>query len=92
MSYMPAIFIDGEVGTTGLKIREHLVNMPNINLRVIANRERKNPLAKKVLLEEVDLVVLCLPDAAAYETVRLIDTFTTGRPKIIDTTTAHRVD
>jgi len=87
----PAIFIDGEAGTTGLQIRERLSTMPGVKLLAIADRDRKDPVAKKALLAEADIVVLCLPDSAARETVELAGSLPAGGPRIVDASTAHRV-
>jgi N-acetyl-gamma-glutamyl-phosphate reductase len=84
------IFIDGEAGTTGLGIRERLADMKGVALRQIDSALRKDPAARKAMFASVDLVVLCLPDEAAKESVALMDELGPDAPRVVDASTAHR--
>ena len=86
------VFIDGEAGTTGLGISDRLRALPEIELLRIAPGQRKNPDARGALMAEADLVVLCLPDAAARESAGLAASLGDGTPKLLDASSAHRVD
>ena len=87
----PTVFVDGESGTTGLQILQRLDGQSDVAVKSLAPDLRKDAAAKRALMEEVDLVMLCLPDAAAKETVALIDSMGNAAPKVLDASTAHRV-
>lgn len=86
---MKKIFIDGKAGTTGLRIYERLGDRKDIEILTLPDAERKNTESRKKMLNEADIVFLCLPDDAAREAVALIDNPDTV---VLDTSTAHRTD
>ncbi len=81
------VFVDGQEGTTGLKIHDHLSKIPNIEVLKIEPEKRKDIEARRVLINEADIVFLCLPDAASRDAVSLVSN---NRTKIIDASTAFR--
>jgi N-acetyl-gamma-glutamyl-phosphate reductase len=83
----PRVFIDGEAGTTGLQIHRRLNGRRDIELVSIDPAKRKDAGARRDMLNAADLVILCLPDDAAREAVRLIER---NSVRVIDASTAHR--
>lgn len=83
----PVVYIDGKEGTTGLQIYDRLAGREDIQLLLIDEDKRKDASERKRLMNEADLVFLCLPDAAAVEAVALAENPAT---RIIDASTAHR--
>ncbi|HID69478.1 MAG TPA: N-acetyl-gamma-glutamyl-phosphate reductase [Desulfobacterales bacterium] len=83
------IFVDGQFGTTGLKIDEMLNGRDELQVLKIAEKDKKRPEIKQELLDQADLVFLCLPDAASVETMQYI---TDHKTKVIDASTAHRTN
>lgn len=82
------IFIDGAAGTTGLEIRDRLQGRTEFELIVLDDAQRKDVGARKEALHEADVAILCLPDDAAREAVKLAEGSNT---RIIDASSAHRV-
>jgi len=81
------VFVDGQEGTTGLRINEYLAGRSDIEVLRIAPERRKDADERARLLNAADVAFLCLPDAAAREAVALVN-----NPKtcVIDASTAHR--
>lgn len=83
------VFIDGEVGTTGLQIRDRLIGRNDITLISLPEDRRKDAGARANAFAEADVAILCLPDDAAKEAAAICSTLPT---RLIDASTAHRVD
>jgi len=82
-----AVFVDGQEGTTGLRIHEYLAQRQDIEvLRIDANK-RKDATERARLLNAADVAFLCLPDAASREAAAMISNPNTC---LIDASTAHR--
>lgn len=81
------IFIDGREGTTGLGICTRLENRDDIELIVLSEDKRKDPQARKDAINASDITILCLPDAAAKESVSFVENPNTI---VLDASTAHR--
>lgn len=86
---MTNVFIDGSAGTTGLRIADRLAERQDISLIRLPEQLRKSPDARRDALHSADIAFLCLPDAAAVEAAALAGG---SGVKIIDTSTAHRVN
>ena len=82
------LFIDGAAGTTGLEIRERLTGRDEFDLIVLDDAQRKDEAARRDALHAADIAILCLPDEAAKEAVKLAEGSGT---RIIDASSAHRV-
>ena len=83
------VYVDGQSGTTGLKINERLINHPYVEILKIDEDKRKDLDERKKMINSADIVFLCLPDAASIEAVSLIDP-NNKHTKILDASTAHR--
>ncbi len=86
---MTDVFIDGKEGTTGLQIFDRLAKRQDIRIITLPEELRKDAAARREKINTADVVFLCLPDAAARESVSLCEN---EKVKIIDASTAHRTD
>ncbi|MGI9401298.1 MAG: N-acetyl-gamma-glutamyl-phosphate reductase [Rhizobiaceae bacterium] len=84
------VFIDGEHGTTGLKIRERLATREYIDMLSIPHEERRNDDLRAKLLNKADVAILCLPDDASRQAVAMLEDSGNQKTRVIDTSTAHR--
>ena len=82
------VFIDGSVGTTGLRIHERLGTRADIEMITIDEQDRKDVLKRAEKINSADVAFLCLPDNAVLEVMQYVN----GSVKIIDTSTAHRTN
>ncbi|MBP1850657.1 N-acetyl-gamma-glutamyl-phosphate reductase [Rhizobium halophytocola] len=82
------IFIDGEHGTTGLQIRTRMADRRDVELLSIPEAERRNAAMREDLLNAADVAILCLPDDASREAVRMVEG--NNKIRLIDTSTAYR--
>jgi len=82
------VFIDGEVGTTGLQIRERLENRADLSFLRLDESERKDLKRRGDMLNGADIVILCLPDDAARDAVAMIENTAV---RVIDASSAHRI-
>jgi N-acetyl-gamma-glutamyl-phosphate reductase len=85
----PRVYVDGHLGTAGLLIHEALAGRRDLELVSAPEAARKDPAARRELLNAADLALLCLPDEAAREAVAWIEN---PRTRVLDASTAHRVE
>lgn len=81
------VFIDGEVGTTGLQIRQRLSARTDLVVASLPEDRRKDPAARAEMINSVDVVILCLPDEASRAAVSMVQN---NHVQIIDASTAFR--
>ena len=86
----PRVYIDGQEGTTGLRIRELLAARDDLDVTLIPMEHRKNDEARRQYLNDADLAILCLPDEAAAEAIDMVTP--NAGTRIIDTSTVRRVN
>ncbi len=85
----PKIFIDGEHGTTGLQIRTRMADRRDVELLSIPEAERRNAAMREDMLNSADIAILCLPDDASKEAVKMVAG--NNNVRVIDTSTAFRI-
>ena len=85
---MKRVFVDGSAGTTGLHIIERLSRRPDLNLLTLPEELRKDDSSRKQMINEADIVFLCLPDQAAAEAASWLEN---PKTRMVDTSTAHRI-
>ncbi|MBE7022884.1 MAG: N-acetyl-gamma-glutamyl-phosphate reductase [Ruminococcaceae bacterium] len=83
------VFIDGSVGTTGLRIYDRLSVRQDIELIKLPEESRKDLASRVEAVKASDVTFLCLPDAASKEICEVVGDCDT---KILDTSTAHRTN
>jgi N-acetyl-gamma-glutamyl-phosphate reductase len=81
------VFVDGQEGTTGLRIHEYLAQRADVDVLSIDTERRKDAAERARLLNAADVAFLCLPDDAAREAAAMV---TNPRTCLIDASTAHR--
>eukprot|EP00536_Pseudo-nitzschia_multiseries_P002640 jgi/Psemu1/322645/estExt_fgenesh1_pg.C_350035 len=85
------VFIDGEAGTTGIQVRGRIEARDDLEIISPPSDLRKDLDTRKKFINEADVVILCLPDAASIEAAGLVDS-DNDRTVLIDASTAYRVD
>lgn len=85
---LPKVYIDGHVGTTGLRIHDWMADRTDVELITLPDDLRKDSQARRATILESDVAVLCLPDDAAREVASWTEDSDT---RLIDASTAHRV-
>jgi len=86
-----SVFIDGAAGTTGLQIGERLGRMSGVTVQSLDEAARRDRATRLAMMQDADLVVLCLPDEAAREAADMVEQLGSAAPKLLDASSAHRV-
>lgn len=85
---IPKLYIDGQAGTTALRVREWLAGRNDLEVVTLPEELRKDPAARRKALGDAAIVLLCLPDDAAREAAAWL---ADSPVRILDASTAHRV-